>query len=242
MAELETRFTGFIESRVTKDADERQHITGYVTVYNSLSDPIFNFREEIMPGAFTDSLDDDTPKRSYFNHNPDMILGNSENGTASFVEDRRGVFLDAIPPETRAAQDVVKLIEGGYVNHASFAFVADEDKWAGTAEKPIRKVVRGRFFEGGPVSDPAYPQTTMDVRTLYRNLGLDIDAIRLNVARYYLGQELGNADAVKRAIDTLNKALGSESGEDEHEARWNQERIGKLLNKLRALQIRARWL
>ena len=237
--EIEKRFTGFIEHRITEDEDGRKHITGYVTVYNQLSDPIFNFRERIIPGAFTESLSDKSyPKKSYFNHDPSWVLGNTENDTVSFTENDLGIYVDAIPPDTSMARDAIEMISGRYVNHASFAFRVNRngDRYLGEPENLIREIMKGKFYEGGPVSDAAYPQTTANLRNMYRNLGVNILEMRTAVAKYHLGIDLTNDELgiLKRTTDLIGNAINNatDSGESEAEAIANAERMGKVLRKL----------
>jgi len=234
--DIEARFTDFTEYRID-EIDERKHIQGCVTVYNKMSDPIWNFTEKNRPGAYKESLADETIiKKSYFNHDPNIVLGNSENESVTFTDKKQGIWLDVIPPLTQAAQDVVVLVRDKYVNHASYAFNVTEEKWTGTLDNPVREIIKGIFYEGGPVSDAAYPQTSVNVRAMYQGLGIDMGVMRDNVARYHLGLEISmkELDVLKRTADKLNEALNSatDSGESEVEAIANAERMGKVLRKL----------
>ena len=219
--DIEKRFTDFTEYRIDEE-EERKHIVGHVTVYKKQSVPIWNFVEKVRPAAFTESLNDDSiVKKSYFNHDPNIVLGNTENGSASFTDKRTGIWLDTIPPLTQAAQDVIVLVRDKYVNHASFAFTVTEERWSGTLDNPVREIVKGIFYEGGPVSDAAYQQTSVDVRALYRGVGIDFQMMRANVARYHLGLDMSieQLDTLKRTIDKLSRALVTppDSGESEAE-------------------------
>lgn len=233
--DIEKRFTDFTEYRVTED--DKPHIQGFVTVYKKLSDPIWNFNEKMRTGAFKESLDDESIiKKSYFNHDPNIVLGNTENDSVTFTDKKQGIWLDTIPPATQAANDVVVLVRDGYVNHASFAFTVTEEKWSGTLDNPIREIIKGVFHEGGPVSDAAYPQTSVNVRAMYQGLGIDFKAIRSNVARYHLGIEMTTEemDVLKRTADKLNEALNSttDSGESEEETVARAKRMEAIIRKL----------
>ena len=206
--EVIKRYTRFLEPRVS-DTDRGKTITGYVTVFDMLSDPIFDFREEIDPGAFTVSLSNPAiVRKSYFDHDSTIILGNSENGTAFFTEDERGIFLEAYPPGTTAANDVVILVRDNYVNHSSFAFSVKKDKWSGKPGKLRRRILEGEFYEGGPVSDAAYPQTTSNARKLYRSLGVDYDVLKLAVEKMHLEMDMTQQekDVSARAVELMSEA------------------------------------
>jgi len=238
--DIEKRFTDFTEYRVDEE-DERPHIRGYVTVYRKLSVPIWGFVEKVRPAAYAESLRDESiTKKSYFNHDPNIVLGNTENNSATFTDKKQGIWLDTIPPLTQAANDVVVLIRDGYVNHASYAFNVIEEKWSGTLDNPIREIVKGAFREGGPVSDAAFLQTSVDVRSLYQRLNINYEGMRRNVARYYLGLDMpiDERDVLKRSIDTLKKALDIrvDSGESEAEIVARAERMGTILRKLKLIE------
>ena len=44
------------EMRVKADEGERKKIVGYAAKFNSLSEEMWGFREQIAPGAFTEAL------------------------------------------------------------------------------------------------------------------------------------------------------------------------------------------
>ena len=207
--EVIKRYTRFLEPRVS-DTDRGKTITGYVTVFDMLSDPIFDFREEIDPGAFTASLaNPEITRKSYFNHDGNIILGNSENDTAFFTEDKRGIYLRAYPPETNAAKDVLILVRDNFVNHSSFAFSVKKQKWSGEPGKLRRRILEGEFYEGGPVGDAVYPQTTANSRKLYRSIGVDYDVLKLAVAKMHLEMDMTQQekDVAARAIDLMSEAI-----------------------------------
>lgn len=235
------RFTRFIEPRAESDENERPHITGYVTVFDAQSDLIWDFHETIARDAFTESLSDDAQARkSYFNHDANWILGNSENDTATFREDDKGIYLDAIPPKTHLADDAIVYVRDGYVNHSSFAFSVIEEEWSGTVEDPMRRILKGTFYEGGPVSDAVYPQTTTAVRSLYRGLGVDLSRVKPAVAKYHLDLDLtvDEKDIVKRTMDILGRAVDIEIGETEDDVKGSRSNIVKL--KLQIALVRAK--
>ena len=153
-----------VESR----ADGRSVIKGYAVVYNRLSVDMGGFRERIMPGAFDGVLNRQRGRSdlvSYYNHNPDILLGRESSGTLKVWSDDKGVGFEVVPPASRA--DVLELVARGDVKGASFTFSvagAAGESWT-TDEKgrAIREVRAANIYELGPVVQPAYPATSVAV-------------------------------------------------------------------------------
>jgi hypothetical protein len=76
--------------------------------------------------------------------------------------------MEISPPDTAAARDVMALIERGDVNQASFAFRVVKETWE--EEKRIRTLDEVQLFDVSPVTYPAYPQTSVDIRSLVADL------------------------------------------------------------------------
>lgn len=145
-------------------------IRGYAVVYNRLSVEFpGGFRERIMPGAFDKVLKRQQGRAdlvSYFNHDPNVMLGRESSGTLKVWSDERGVGFEVTPPKTR--EDIVELIARGDVKGASFtfslasqggeAFVKDD-----STGRAVREIREANIYELGPVVQPAYPATTAAV-------------------------------------------------------------------------------
>lgn len=159
------------ELRMEKENGETK-IRGYAALFNVLSQDFGGWRERILPGAFPANLGD---VHSYFNHEPNYILGRRSSKTLDVWIDDRGVGYSVKPPRSRA--DVVEAIERGDVKGSSFAFVIAKDGagWAtderGNAVydergKPIYEIRKiSKLHEVGPVVNPAYPDTTAAKRS-----------------------------------------------------------------------------
>ena len=141
-------------------------VAGYAAVFNEetlIGDRRFGFREVILPGAFAGSLDRDV--RLLFNHDPNVVLARSANGTLRLAEDSRGLRFEADVAETRWGDDVLQLVRRGDVTQASFAFEVEEEAWEhGTDEPPLRKVVRAKLWDVSVVTFPAYDGTSVWAR------------------------------------------------------------------------------
>ncbi|KAA6031356.1 HK97 family phage prohead protease, partial [Pantoea sp. F_11] len=88
MSDIEKRSYGG-EIRAAQDDGEPTRIVGYGSVFDTLSEVIFGFREIIKPGAFDNVLGDDV--RALFNHDPNFILGRSAAGTLALSVDDKGL-------------------------------------------------------------------------------------------------------------------------------------------------------
>lgn len=169
-SEIERRiFRG--EIRVIRPEGGAAMIRGYGAVFNALSENLGGWREKILPGAFADVLDGDT--RGLFNHNPDKILGRTPE-TLRLAEDETGLTYEIDPPDTQYARDLQVSIERGDVDQSSFGFEVDEESWISPSDEeplPIRVIHKIRkLWDVSPVVFPAYPQTSVAVRSMAETL------------------------------------------------------------------------
>lgn len=140
-------------------------IAGYAAVFNQRADIMGLFDEQIAPGAFRDAIGRDDV-RALFNHDPNIVLGRTSAGTLALVEDARGLRYDIDPPDTSDGRDVRTLVARGDVQGSSFSFEVDEDEWDYSGDTPVRTITRVTLYDVGPVTFPAYEQTTVSARSL----------------------------------------------------------------------------
>lgn len=146
--------------------DDEKKIRGYAAVFDKLSVPLWGFREKIARGAFAKSLNDDDV-RALWNHDPNYVLGRNRSGSLRLEEDDKGLMIEITPPDTQWARDLVVSIERGDVNQMSFGFETIQDDWdQGDPKDVIRTLREVKLYDVSPVTFPAYPQTTVGVRTL----------------------------------------------------------------------------
>lgn len=139
-------------------------IRGYAAVYNSDSEWMGGFYEQIEAGAFDSVLDNDV--RAYFNHDENLLLGRVSSGTLRIGTDKRGLYYEVDLPNTTYANDLVELMKRGDVNQSSFAFLIEKDRWEqrdGLTYRIIEKV--SRLLDVSPVAQPAYPDATSELKT-----------------------------------------------------------------------------
>lgn len=163
--EIERRNFSVKELRAITDDDGLRHITGYAAVFNTLSEDLGGFREKIDPGAFSKTIKSDDV-RALRNHNDDYVLGRNRSGTLKLSEDQRGLAIDILPPDAQWARDLMVSIERGDVDQMSFGFRTISDRWEMKDEEEIRTLEEVRLFDVSPVTFPAYPDTSVALRSL----------------------------------------------------------------------------
>jgi HK97 family phage prohead protease len=162
------------ELRASKSGSKTK-LSGYAAVFNSDSEDLGGFTEQIAPGAFRDVLASASLDcRCLLNHDPNMLLGRTPN-TLRLRQDSHGLFYECDIPDTNAGRDVLVSAERGDISQSSFGFtVADEqwfdlsgnktDKWSGS-RRLITKV--GSLFDVSPVTYPAYQASSVEARDAF---------------------------------------------------------------------------
>lgn len=167
--QAERRVVPAVELRVAEPtgANEEPILEGYAAVFNALSEELWGFREMIAPGAFADAIAS-SDIRSLFNHNPDLILGRVSAKTLEVREDDQGLWQRTLLPATSYGRDLAVSVRRGDVTQMSFAFIVAEEQWAATADGVVvRTILRVQeLFDVSPVTYPAYPDTTVALRSL----------------------------------------------------------------------------
>ncbi len=142
-------------------------IAGYAAVFNSPSVDM-GFIESIRPGAFRDHLSDDV--RFLWNHDSNLPLGRTKNGSLRLWEDERGLQFELTVPDTTWGRDALESVRSGIVDQMSFGFQTLEDFWGNTQDgKRTRELIRVRLIEVSAVTFPAYVDTAAAVRAQQDN-------------------------------------------------------------------------
>lgn len=161
---IERRNFVVTELRAITDDKGLRHITGYAAVFNTLSEDLGWFREKIDPGAFSETIKTDDI-RALWNHDSNYPLGRNKSGTLTLSEDDHGLKIDVTPPDTQWARDLMTSIERGDVDQMSFGFETLSDKWETVDKEEIRTLIKVRLYDVSPVTFPAYPDTTVALRS-----------------------------------------------------------------------------
>lgn len=159
----EIRFVQIEDIETREDGDKR-YLSGYANKWEKLSENLGGFQEKFQKGAFSKSL----MKRkvmAFWNHNDDIVLGNTESKTLTISEDDRGLKFELELPDTQAARDARILIKRGDVTGMSFAFRATVDEWDESGKVVVRTVKEADLFEISPTPLPAYNSSTVKARS-----------------------------------------------------------------------------
>jgi HK97 family phage prohead protease len=154
-----------VELRVTDDDNPK--ITGYAAKFGKWSLDLGGFREKIRAGAFDEALEN-SDVRALKNHDPNLLLGRTTSKTLNLKTNSVGLRMEIDPPNTSTGKDVIEEIRRKDITGCSFSFTTAEDDWKyyedGRVERTIIKV--GELFDVGPVTYPAYPDTTVAARSM----------------------------------------------------------------------------
>jgi len=170
---MERRFykTG-VELRASQGDEGSLVISGRAASFNSLSENLGGFREQIRYGAFTCSLQSDRDVKANFNHDNAILLGRTRNRTLELNESSGGLDFRCTLPPTQAAADVYRLVQKRYADSCSFAFAVDNsdgdgEDWGTCTDPETNSTIRlrtlrcVRLFDVSVLSaDPAYPTGT----------------------------------------------------------------------------------
>jgi HK97 family phage prohead protease len=151
---------------------------GYAAVFNSWSEDLGGFREQIRAGAFAKSISEKRAIKMFANHNSDIVLG-STRSNLKLAEDERGLLAENRLPDTTAGRDMAILVREKIVDSMSFGFKTVKDAWANIdTERADRELIEVRLFEVSPVTGwPAYPSTTASVRELAEQIDESADEL-----------------------------------------------------------------
>lgn len=162
MAETRPRFQVELRSEVTG-----RTLTGYGAVFGQYAD-LGHYLERLDPKAFDKALSDPASDvRSFWNHDSTMLLGRQSSGTLRLSTDSHGLHFELNLPNTSYANDVRELAARGDLTGMSFGFVPGEEEpsWVGNRQVRTHLSV-ARLIEVSPVSIPAYPGTSVQLRSL----------------------------------------------------------------------------
>jgi len=142
-------------------------LTGYAAVFNTLSVPTsdafgINYRESIRPGAFAGSLASGQEIIALWNHDKNVILASTRNGSLRLWEDERGLAFEMTPIDSATVRNyILPSIEDGRIYGMSFSFRPVRETWS--ADRRTHTVFEAELLEVSPVVYPAYPSTSVTV-------------------------------------------------------------------------------
>ena len=184
--EYRTLLTEF-EVRAGKDVNT-VHIEGYAAKWNTRSQNLGGFVEEVAQGAFTKTIQE-ADIRALINHKESLILGRNRAQTLELSEDTEGLHYRVTADRRQSyVNDLAIAMERGDVTQSSFGFRTILDGWGLTDDDfPLRTLREVALFDVSPVTYPAYTSSTSGVgsRALERLAelrGLPLDTVEADIA------------------------------------------------------------
>lgn len=142
-------------------ADQRTTIEGMFSDWD----------EEVAQGAWSATIKAGDI-RAMFNHDTNQLLGRTKAGTLRLSEDDDGLFYEIdVNPDDPIAMGVHAKVARGDVDGSSVWFRVVRQEWTHPTEengleRSVRRILEGQLFETGPVTFPAFEQTTSSARSL----------------------------------------------------------------------------
>jgi uncharacterized protein len=164
-------FEGKIELRAAKNGSGPGNLVGYAAKYNKLSQDLGGFFEKLAPGCFNSVMEDDVC--CLRNHADDNLLGRTLSGTVGLMLDDVGLKYECELPDTTCGRDTAEMIRRGDMRGSSFSFniAMDGQEWDWDGPRPMRTITKiGRLYDVSPVTNPAYLDTEVDMRSFHSAL------------------------------------------------------------------------
>ena len=162
--EKEVRNIGEIRANV-----ESRNVDGYALVFNSLSENLGGFREQIIPEA-VDGVIERSDIMATLNHDASRgILARSRygSGTLSLEADEKGLRYSFDAPNTSLGDECLEYLRRGDITQSSFAFTVKEDSWEKQSDGTYIRTIKAfdRLWDVSPVFTPAYSETSVSCRS-----------------------------------------------------------------------------
>ncbi len=154
---------GYIKSELrAEQKDGKKIIRGEAIVFNQMTNLYGDIWEEIAPEAIADDLGN---VRALYNHNMDLVLGTTDNGTLRLTKTDR-----ALVPEIEINEDdpdalaAYARVQRGDVPGWSFGFMPKTEEHRHEDGRDIFRVTGLELYEVSPCVFPAYQQTSIEAR------------------------------------------------------------------------------
>lgn len=160
---MEKEIRLLLDSELRAGGDSRK-IEGRSIVFNSLSQDLGGWKEQISPDSINDEIINSSDIFFLLNHSDSRgILGRKRKGSGSLSTEIRedGVHFSFDAPQTSLGDELLEYIRRGDITQCSFAFTVDDDDWKeqedGTYIRTIKKF--HRIYDMSAVYTPAYNDT-----------------------------------------------------------------------------------
>lgn len=157
---IETRYYNTaLTVRTATDEGGKKVLEGRAVPFNELSNDLGGFQERIAPGSF----DLDHTIKSFWSHNPELVLGSTKSKTLKLEERADGIHFSLNLPNTTPGNDAFESTSRGDVDGMSFGMIVEDDRIDQVDGMIVRTVLAADLIEISPVAFPAFSQTNISV-------------------------------------------------------------------------------
>ena len=141
-------------------------IEGYFAVFNSVYQMWSDISEEMMPGAFMETIAQDDI-RALVNHDTTLVIGRNTIRTLELREDERGLFgRIVINPKDSDAMNIHARVERGDVSQCSIGFDIIREETEVREDGSVHyRILQVKLWEVSVCTFPAYEETGVKARS-----------------------------------------------------------------------------
>ena len=119
---FERRFFNKTEMRI--DEENPRRVVGYASVFNSLSEDLGGFREQVSERAFESVMSDNVV--ALINHDMNYPLARTDNGSLQLTVDSKGLrYSFDVPEGLSYGNDLLINLKSGNIYESSFGFIVE---------------------------------------------------------------------------------------------------------------------
>lgn len=150
-----------------REREGARYLEGYFAVFGQEYEVWPGWIETVERGTFAPWLASGKDTKVLWNHDSNIVLGSTANGTATLREDETGLWGSVLINEKD--QDAVNAharVERGDVDGCSFGFeIVRQEEWWDDQGVYHTKILEVDLHEVSPCTFPAYTSTTVSART-----------------------------------------------------------------------------
>lgn len=150
-----------------REENGKKYLEGYFSVFGEPYQVWDGWIETIERGAFARYLASGNDVKVLWNHDSNIVLGSTGNGTASLMEDETGLFgtVEINENDSEAVSAYARVARGD-VDGCSFGFdIARQEEWWDENDVYHTKITEvDPLYEVSPCTFPAYKATSISAR------------------------------------------------------------------------------
>ena len=150
-----------------REENGKRYLEGYFSVFGEPYQVWDGWIETIERGAFARYLASGNDVKVLWNHDSNIVLGSTGNGTASLMEDETGLFgtVEINENDSEAVSAYARVARGD-VDGCSFGFdIARQEEWWDENDVYHTKITEvDPLYEVSPCTFPAYKATSISAR------------------------------------------------------------------------------